>query len=133
MIVIDASSLAKYILREKNWEEVRAYLLNEVYSLTLALSEVSNAIWKHHVIYNEISCEDAKTMLRALKRLKDVIIFEQFENYLEEALDISIRGRITVYDSLYIAQAKRAGCLLTSDDKQRNVAKEVGIDVIFVE
>ena len=133
MIVIDASSLAKYVLRKKNWEEVRAYLLNEVYSLTLALSEVSNAIWKHHVIYNKILCEDAKTMLRALRRLKDVIIFEQFENYLEEALDISIRGRITVYDSLYIAQAERVGCLLTSDDKQRNVAKEVGIDATFVE
>ena len=133
MIVIDASSLAKYILRERNWKEIRAYLLGEAHSLTLALSEVSNAIWKHHAIYNEITCEDAKTMLKALKRLKDVIVFEQFENYLEEALDISIRKRVTVYDSLYIAQAKKIGCLLTSDNKQWKVAREIGVNTMFVE
>lgn len=55
MIVIDASSLTKYILREENWRRVREYLLDDPYSLTLALAEVSNAIWKHHVLYRRIS------------------------------------------------------------------------------
>ena len=117
MIVIDASSIAKYILREENWED-------EPYSLTLALAEVSNAIWKHHVLYKEISYEDAKTMFNALEKLKDVVIFESFENYLKEAMKISIKEKITIYDALYLAQAKKFSSLLTSDEKQWKVAKK---------
>jgi len=133
VIVIDASSLAKYILREENWKKVREYLLNEPYSLTLTLAEVSNAIWKHHVLYKEISDEDAKTMFTALKKLKDVVIFEPFENYLKEAMKISIEEEITIYDALYLAQAKKFRCLLTSDEKQWKVAKKMGINVEFME
>ncbi len=53
VIVIDASSLAKYILREKNWRDVRDHLVDEVFSLNLALAEVSNAVWKHNVLYGK--------------------------------------------------------------------------------
>ncbi len=132
-MVIDASSLAKYILRENNWEKVREYLVDESYSLTLALAEVSNAVWKHHVIYREISHEEAKIMFDALKKLKDVVVFEPFESYLDDALEISLEERITVYDALYLAQAKKLGNLLTSDEKQWKVAKRIGIDAEFVE
>jgi len=132
VIVIDASSLAKYILREENWEKVREYLLDEPYSLTLALVEVSNAIWKHYVLYKGISDEDAKIMFNALKKLKDEVIFEPFENYLEDAVRISTKGRITVYNALYLAQAKKIGSLLTSDEKQWKVAKKMGINAEFV-
>ena len=132
-MVIDASSLAKYILREDNWKKVREYLLNEPYSLTLALAEVSNAIWKHHVLYKEISDEDAKTMFNALKKLKDVVIFEPFEKYLEDAMKISIEEKITIYDALYLAQARKFSSLLTSDEKQWKVAKKMGINAEFIE
>ncbi len=40
---------------------------------------------------------------------------------------------ITVYDALYIAQAKEIGKLLTSDEKQRKTAKKLGVDVVFIE
>ena len=133
MIVIDASSLAKYILREENWEEVREYLSNEPYSLTLALAEVSNAVWKHHVLYEEISDKDAKTMFDAVKKLRDVVIFEQFENYLEDAIRISMEEKITVYDALYLVQARKFNNLLTSDERQWKIAKKIGICSEFIE
>ncbi len=133
MIVIDASSLAKYILREDNWKKVREYLLDEPYSLTLALAEVSNAIWKHHVLYKEISDGDAKIMFDALKKLRDVVVFEPFEKYLEEAMKISIEEKITIYDALYLAQAKKLNSLLTSDEKQWKVARKMGINAEFIE
>ena len=133
MIVIDASTLAKYILREENWEKVKVYLLNEPYSLTLALAEVSNAIWKHCVLYKKVSYEDAKTMFDALKKLRDVVTFEPFEKYLEDAMKISMEERITIYDALYIAQAKKFGCLLTSDDKQWKIANKLGVRSEFIE
>lgn len=133
VIVIDASSLAKYILREENWEEVREYLLNEAYSLTLALAEISNAIWKHYVIYKEISYEDAEIMFNALRKLKDILVFEQFEKYLDDAVKISMKEKITVYDALYIAQAKKFNSLLTSDERQWKVARKMGIHSEFIE
>ncbi|RLI89530.1 MAG: PIN domain nuclease [Archaeoglobales archaeon] len=133
MKVIDASSLAKYILREDNWDKVRAYLLNEPYSLTLALAEVSSAIWKHCLLYKKASYEEAKTMFNALKKLGDVVIFEPFEKYLEDAMEISIEEGITVYDALYLAQAKVFGCLLTSDEKQWEIANKTGIQSEFIE
>ncbi|MDN5319817.1 MAG: hypothetical protein PWP49_237 [Thermococcaceae archaeon] len=134
MIVIDASSLAKYILREENWERVRESLLNEPYSLTLALAEVSNAIWKHHVLYKVISNREAEIMIEALKKLKeDVVIFEPFEEYLKDAMEIAVSEKIPVYDALYLAQAKKYGSLLTSDEKQWEIAKKLEIKAEYVE
>ncbi|USS41037.1 type II toxin-antitoxin system VapC family toxin [Thermococcus aggregans] len=133
MIAIDASSLAKYILREKNWKEVRGYLLNDPHSLTLALAEVSNAIWKHHVLYGVVSDKEAEIMFKALKRLKeDVVIFEPFESYLEDAMRISIKERIPIYDALYLSQAKKYDSLLTSDERQWEIAKKLGIKAEYV-
>ncbi len=134
MIVIDASSLAKYILREENWKRVREYLLDDPYSLTLALAEVSNAIWKHHVLYKAISNKEAGIMLEALKKLKeDVVIFEPFEDYLEDAVNIAFDWGIPIYDALYLAQAKRYGSILTSDEKPWKIAKKLGIKAEYVE
>ncbi len=133
MIAIDASSLAKYILKEENWRDFRDHLMNEVFSLNLALAEVSNAIWKHNVLYGEVSKKQADKMFKALEKLRDVVIFEPFEKYLGNAVKIAMDKKITVYDALYITQAKVIGKLITSEDKQKRVAKELGIDVIFIE
>lgn len=133
MIAIDASSLAKYVLREENWRDVRDHLINEVFSLNLALAEVSNAIWKHSVLYGMISKKQANKMFKALEKLRDVVIFEPSEKYLGNVVKIAMDKKITVYDALYIAQARDMGKLITSDDKQRMIAEELGIDVIFIE
>ncbi|MDW7999475.1 MAG: type II toxin-antitoxin system VapC family toxin [Candidatus Nitrosocaldus sp.] len=63
MIVIDASVLTKYILREEGNGEVREYLLDQPYSVTLVFVETSNAIWKHHALHKTISREEAYLML----------------------------------------------------------------------
>jgi len=131
--VIDASSLAKYILREDNWEEIRKYLEDEVYSLNLALIEISNAIWKHHVLYTRISKEEAMVAFEAAKILKDVIIFESFENHLGNAMKISSENKIPVYDALYISQAHKHGKMVTSDKLQRDVAHKMKIEVEYIE
>jgi len=80
VIVIDASSIVKYLLREDNWEVVRKHLENEPYSLTLALAEVSNAVWKHHALHKEISLEDAKKVFKALKNSKMLLFLSRLRN-----------------------------------------------------
>ena len=133
MIAIDASSLAKYVLREENWRDVKNHLLSEPHTLNLALAEVSNAIWKHIVLYGRISREQANKMFKALEKLGEVITFEPFEKYLEDAVKIAMDNRITVYDALYITQALKVGKLLTSDVRQGEVAKSLGVRVVLVE
>ncbi|WP_048061867.1 nucleic acid-binding protein, partial [Hyperthermus butylicus] len=44
MNVIDASSLANYVLKEDNWIEVRRSLEKETVSVDHVLKEVANAI-----------------------------------------------------------------------------------------
>lgn len=133
MIAVDASSLAKYILREENWERVRDNLADEPFSIDLALVEVSNALWKHHTIYGKISLEDTLLMFNALEKAQEILVFEPLETYLRPAQKISIEEKISVYDALYIAEAQKYGKLLTSDKKQREIAQKLKIEVEFVE
>jgi len=44
VIVIDASALAKFILREENWEKVYEILSTEVVSVDHVVKEVANTI-----------------------------------------------------------------------------------------
>ncbi len=132
MIVVDSSALAKYILREENFKAVREYLDDEPYSLDLALAEASNAVWKHFVLYKKISRNNAALLIKALTTLRDVVIFEPLENYLQPAIEIAMSEETTVYDALYIAQAKKLGGLLTSDEIQGEIARKLGIKVIRI-
>ena len=134
MRVIDASTIAKYVLREEHWEQVRDQLAAEPCSLDLALAEVATAIWKHQVIYRRISRDAATRMLDALKRLKaDVVLFEPSSEYLEATLEIACNARIPVYDAFYFAQARHhVAPLVTSDDRQRLLAMKLRISVDFV-
>ena len=46
MIVIDASSLAKYVLHEENWEKVGKFIKKRrpLYSIDHIIKEVGNAL-----------------------------------------------------------------------------------------
>ena len=136
MTVIDSSTLAKYILKEPNWMEVEEYLLREeISTLNHTIKEVANAIWKITVIYKAISKEVAEEKFKLLKTLtKEVITIKPQEKYLEEAFKISLKHQTTIYDALYIAQAKKEKTkLLTSDRKQAQTAKKLGLNVTFIQ
>lgn len=133
MTVIDASSLAKYLLREDNWRTIREHLEADVCSLNLALAEVSNAIWKHHVLYGRISEEEARAAFEAVNLLKDVVVFASCEDYLDKAMDIAREHTIPVYDALYLSQAEEHGTMMTSDAAQRDVAHNMNISVAYIE
>ena len=135
VIVIDASSLAKYLLHEENWDKIEAYLLRTVHSIDHVLKEVSNAIWKHVYVYRRIPIDLGLELYDALRRLvkERIILLERQELYLDEAFRISLNRGLSIYDSLYIAQALKFGELLTSDVKQAKEAEELGLRVHLVE
>ena len=133
MIVIDASALAKFILKEEGWERVADFLKAGTISVDHVMKETVNAIWKR-LIQREISFEDAKSMFEAMKEiLNKAVVIENEMNYIDEAFEISIKRNITIYDSLYIALAKKKKLeLLTSDEIQTQTASLEGVHAMIL-
>ena len=133
MIVIDASTLAKFILKEEGWEEVAEHLKAGTLSIDHVVKEVANAVWKRFR-QGAASREVSKIMLNALKEiLERAVKVEEELTYLDRAAEIAFDRGITIYDSLYIAMAKEKGLrLLTSDEIQASVATAENVDTILL-
>ena len=135
MIVVDSSALAKYLLREKGWSNIEGFLVERVCSVDHVLKEVSNAIWKYVVLLGKTSTDHGLELFKQLRKLVDtgIIVLENQDKYLDKAVEIAFKHGITVYDSLYIAQASQHDGLLTCDSRQKNVAEKLGIRVYYVQ
>ena len=133
MIVIDASALTKFVLKEEGWEEVIPHLKAGTVSVDLVVKEVANAVWKRFR-QEAVSLEEAKIILQALKEVMEKAVKIEGElNYVDEAVKIAFSRNITIYDSLYIAMAKMKGLnLLTMDETQANVAATENIVAIIL-
>ena len=134
--MIDASALTKYVLHEEGWEVISTYIrrMRPLYSVDHIIKEVGNAIWKHCYLRRIIGHDETVRLYRALLRLVDtgVIILEPEASYAEEALKIALQEGLTIYDSLYLAQARRLGELLTSDERQAETAAKLNVKVHLV-
>ena len=136
MIVVDASSLVKYVLHEENWKDV-SYFVKErkpLYSVDHVVKEVGNAVWKHCCLRRVISSGKALKLYQSFMKLfqTGVIVAESEEAYLDAALQIALDYGVTFYDSLYLAQAQRYGEFLTSDEEQADIANQLGIKVYLI-
>lgn len=132
MIIIDASALAKYVLKEPNWLAVEKYLI-DAKSVDHIVKEVSNAIWKAYV-REIISMEDAMKKLNALLELigTNIILINELE-VLKDAVEIAFKEKITIYDALYIALAETENTeLVTCDTKQADIFKKRGGTVYYI-
>jgi predicted nucleic acid-binding protein len=132
--VIDSSTLAKFLLRESGWERVKGILTGKPYTLDLAVKEVANAIWRRVTLMGDVSLEKAPVILGDLLELKRVALrVEPQDPYLGQALRIAIENRVTVYDSLFIAQAlAKKAALTTSDERQGRVAERLNVKVEYI-
>ena len=129
-MLIDASALASYILREKGSERVRECLVQGVMSPELVVKETANAIVKAERA-GRIDDQQAHSCLRALKALSRTNIrFANQEDVMEESFDLALKSDLTVYDALYISLAKKLKVpLLTCDERQAKAAGGEGIEV----
>lgn len=133
MIVIDASALTRFILKEEGWEEVATYLRSGTVSVDLVVKESANAIW---MMYRReaTSIKEAKIFFQALKEITGKVVKIEGElDYIDEAFRIAFSRSITIYDSLYIAVAKTKGLnLLTIDENQANAAEAENITTVIL-
>ena len=132
MIVIDASSVSKLLLKEEGWKSVASYLDQNLCATDFVLIEAANAIWKHKHKKGFTSGE-ARVAFEKLEEIgKDIVLLEPVESYLEEGLNIALKEDMPIYDAIYLAQARKYGTLLTSDGPQGKMAGGYGIRVICV-
>ncbi len=129
--MVDASILARFILREEGWEKARDLLASDtVVTVDHALKEVLNAIWKA-VRRRLIGYSEAREKARALTMLveRGVVVIEPEEAVLIDAFGLALETGITVYDALYIALAlAKKAALATCDARQAEAAREVGVE-----
>jgi predicted nucleic acid-binding protein len=126
--VIDASVIAKLIMREENYVEAAKEVEADGETLDLAILEVANVILK----YNKremLSAQEAQERFEELKELSETLIIIDFKKFLEQAFETAIATNLTIYDSLYIVSSNK---LVTSDVKQAEIAKQHRRNVILI-
>ena len=138
MIVIDSSAFSKFLLREEGWEKIIPYFDPDLepHAVDMLIIETTNVIWKYMRKYKLITREQALGLYEQMRKLieEEVIILEPSEKYLREALEIAVDYDIPIYDSLFLAQARNLKAkLITSDRRQRDVAREIGVEVVYIE
>ncbi|AEM38423.1 PilT protein domain protein [Pyrolobus fumarii 1A] len=129
--MVDASILARFILREEGWEKARDLLASSTaVTVDHALKEVLNAIWKA-VRRGLIGHREAREKARALTILveKGVVTVEPEDSVLTDAFRLALETGITVYDALYVALAlAKKATLATCDARQAEAARQVGVN-----
>jgi len=126
--VIDASVIAKLIMREENYVEAAKEVEADGETLDLAILEVANVILKYYK-REMLSAQEAQERFEELKELSETLIIIDFKKFLEQAFETAIATNLTIYDSLYIVSSNR---LVTSDVKQAEIAKQHGRKVILI-
>ena len=133
--VIDSSALAVLLLKEEGWRKVKEILREKPYTIELAVKEVANSIRKRVKLLRDIDENKALTILGDLLELRRTALrIEPQDVYLGQALEIALKNDATIYDSLFIAQAlAKKAILVTSDEKQAEIASRLGIRLIMPE
>lgn len=135
--VIDTSAFSKFLLKEEGWEGVVPYLQpgEEPVTVELLLVETANVLWKHAVKMETIEKEKAEKLFEGVMELVESGAFKVEDNakYLGEAFRLALEKGITVYDALFIAQARALNApLVTCDEKQGEIARELGLNVVLL-
>jgi predicted nucleic acid-binding protein len=120
--VVDASVGVKWLIRESGSLQARALLDRAVAGSARLVApdvfapEVTNALWKRARLLNDMSDEEARTLLRQLRLTLPRLV--RSEPLLSRALELALAFRVPVYDCLYAALALRDGSTLVSADQR---------------
>ena len=132
MKVIDSSSVAKYVNRERNWEAAAKALGENCLSLELALKETGNSLWKR-ARRGELSDRQVKQIFSEFASARPFTVADQADLYAP-AIEIATSLGVPLYDALFLALAKEKGlALVTSDSTQADAARKLGLGVQFIE
>lgn len=123
-LVVDSSVAVKWFIAEPYSAEARRILdayqngLLSFLAPDLINAEVGNILWKKQA-FQGLAASDAQDVLDEFRRLQ--FKFIPAAELLEDAYNIAVTHRRTVYDALYLALSVREGCrFVTADEKLAN-------------
>ncbi len=118
--VLDASVVLKWLLPEH--DNAAADLLLEMFlndqaefhAPDLLLAEAASALWKRVILRKELRAAEATYIFRDLLTLP--LVFTATSSLADEALQLAMKHRHSVYDCLYCALAIKHSCDLVTAD-----------------
>lgn len=124
--VLDSSIIAAIFFREKASEKAVQLLQDKnLFTVDLALAEVANVAWKRIAFFGE----NSKIIEEALKKSAEFINTSCEVITMDEIIDLSfkiaVKEKITVYDSLFLAAARREKIPLYTLDKKLETREDV--------
>ena len=130
-VILDVSGVM-HLLLNKNKAEIFDEIIQEadlVLAPNIYISELTNALWKHHTIegYSINDCINyIDEGLNYINRYVDNYLFWQ-EAFLEGA-----NNKHSVYDMFYMVVARKYDAVLLTDDSDlARICKENGVDVVY--
>jgi predicted nucleic acid-binding protein len=136
-LVIDSGVAVKWYVLEQNWAEARRIFADyRNGKLTLLApdfiyAEFGNIMWKKQVLQN-FDPLDAANIVDEF-RAHITLTLTSTKELLDEAYDLAVAHRRTVYDMLYLALSLRAGCqFVTADEKLVNAIGSAFPDFVWL-
>jgi len=124
--------LVKLVTDEPGSKEARAKVKNLLreeyllYTVDIALGESLNAIWKHVNIHRDLKMGEVESTIHDLTKIYDAIRVLTTRELSREAMEIALAENITIYDSVYIAAARKLkATLITADKKLYHTSKKM--------
>jgi len=117
--ILDSSFIASLFFLDNFTEWAREEVKNYRNLITVNFSkvEVFNVAWKRIALFNEDS-EIMKTALQKAVSFINTLHILDAEDYLEYALQIGLKQKITIYNSLFVAAALRNNGFLANNRYQ---------------
>jgi len=118
-VILDSGVIAAIFFKEESSERAERVAANyELITVDLAIAEVANVAWKRVMFFNE----SKEVALKALRKSMDFIINAceviRAKELIEDAFELAMADKITIYDSLFISASEREKApLLTTDGK----------------
>jgi predicted nucleic acid-binding protein len=97
-------------------KENKIELLNGNFTLELVRYELGNIVWKECALQAKISEQEAKMMIRTVKRVLSIMDVLEIAGNEEQILETSTKLKITFYDASYTYFAKAKGLKLITED-----------------
>jgi len=136
-MILDSSTIVKLLVQEPFSDRAQKLVEDalsrgeELSVPDIALAEVLNALWKYHKLLNELSTEEFHEAVRDALRLWSVLKPYKTEELALEACEIALAEKLTIYDALYLALARRLGArLLSFDERMLTAARALGIEIV---